>query len=105
MGSANGVRIEPQGEKVVTPMVTPARGMLTKPSPIYATEGANQLHLSMREATSKTNPIIIIVQQEGEVRINETVTRASLLQPQRKVKIRLNYGIIYLLRVDQLQMV
>ncbi|KAG5594739.1 hypothetical protein H5410_035971 [Solanum commersonii] len=72
LGSANGARIELEGKKEVTPIVTPARGTLTEPTSIYATKGANQLHLSMRATISKTEPITIIVQQEGEVSINET---------------------------------
>ncbi|KAH0652563.1 hypothetical protein KY289_030241 [Solanum tuberosum] len=76
LGSANGARIELEGKKEVTSIVTPARGTLTDPTPIYATEGANQLHLSTRATTSKTEPVTIIVQQEGE---NRSVTNGMAL--------------------------
>uniref|UniRef100_M1DB46 Uncharacterized protein n=1 Tax=Solanum tuberosum TaxID=4113 RepID=M1DB46_SOLTU len=66
LGSANEARLEPDGKKKVTPAATHARGTLTEPTPIYATDGVKQLHLSTRATTSKTKPVIATMQQKGE---------------------------------------
>ncbi|KAK4737998.1 hypothetical protein R3W88_001695 [Solanum pinnatisectum] len=86
LGSANGARLEPEVQKEVTLAATLARGTLTEPTPIYATDVFKQLHLSTRATTSKTEPVIAIMQQEGEVSTNETVIRAPLITTTEKGK-------------------
>ncbi|KAH0682372.1 hypothetical protein KY289_020124 [Solanum tuberosum] len=86
LGSANEARLEPDGKKKVTPAATHARGTLTEPTPIYATDGVKQLHLSTRATTSKIEPVIATVQQKGEVSTNDTVTGAPPITTTEKGK-------------------
>ncbi|WMV23966.1 hypothetical protein MTR67_017351 [Solanum verrucosum] len=84
--AANEARLEPERKKKVTPAATHARGTLTEPTPIYATNGVQQLHLSTRATTSKTEPVIATVQQKGEVSTNDIVTGAPLITTTKKGK-------------------
>ncbi|KAG5609488.1 hypothetical protein H5410_020769 [Solanum commersonii] len=83
---ANEARLELEGKKKVTPAATHARGTLTDPTSIYATDRVKKLHLSTRATTSKTEPVIATVQQKCEVSTNDTVTGAPPITTTKKGK-------------------
>ncbi|KAK6791271.1 hypothetical protein RDI58_010352 [Solanum bulbocastanum] len=87
LGSVSEARLELEGKKEATLAAAPARGTLIEPTPIYATDGVKQLHLSMRATTIKIEPEIATVQQEGKVSTDDTITGHPPLQPLINVKL------------------